>query len=211
MPKSSVRLWPPDSNKTASGKPGAVQFLVCSSLRAVNRGSGRGRRGHIPFIMLSWQSKLPPMDDLYTPAGKLRLSAGSSAGSRPPKSSGYAPASRPGTSPSSANSGQTVLTGVADQPGIVHERHVRGRRSHRARVTPPFRWADARLANVKNSLRPPRLAPSPAQHLPRHPGRLRLAPQPPLRPGSGPPATRHRRQRPTPPRPYRLPAAEPRW
>src|SRR3954464_8670056 len=47
---------------------------------------------------LSWRSKLPRRDGLYTPACKL------SGGSRPPKPSGYAPASRP-EPPSSATAG----------------------------------------------------------------------------------------------------------
>ena len=29
MPKSPVRPWQPDSNKIASGKPGAVQSVLC--------------------------------------------------------------------------------------------------------------------------------------------------------------------------------------
>src|SRR3954470_15320704 len=58
-------------------------------------GSGRGRRGHTPFIMAVETSA---DRRLYTPACKL------SAGSRPPKSSGYAPVSRPEL-PSSATAG----------------------------------------------------------------------------------------------------------
>src|SRR4051812_46073663 len=63
-------------------------------------GSGRGRRGHTPFIMaggtfpdtpplLPWRPNLPQTDGFYPPACKL------SGASRPPKPSGYAPASSP--------------------------------------------------------------------------------------------------------------------
>src|SRR3954453_8603603 len=55
---------------------------------------------------LSWRSKLPQTDGLYTPACKL------SGGSRPPKPSGYAPASnleRP--SSATAGSGFVALRG----------------------------------------------------------------------------------------------------
>jgi hypothetical protein len=40
---------------------------------------------------------------------------------------------------------------IAEQPGIVHERHVTGS-DRRAARHPAFRWANTVLANVKNSL-----------------------------------------------------------
>jgi hypothetical protein len=40
---------------------------------------------------------------------------------------------------------------IAEQPGIVHERHVTGSGRAAARH-PAFRWANTVLANVKNSL-----------------------------------------------------------
>ena len=50
-------------------------------------GSGRGRRGHTPFIIAVETTKRPQMDGPYTPACKL------SGASRPPKPSDYAPVS----------------------------------------------------------------------------------------------------------------------
>ena len=66
-------------------------------------GSGRGRRGQTPFVIAV---ETTAEGGLYTPACK------SSGGSRPPKPSGYAPASRP-EPPSSATaaSGFVALRG----------------------------------------------------------------------------------------------------
>ena len=41
--------------------------------------------------------------------------------------------------------------GIAEQPGIVHQRHVTGS-DRRAARHPAFRWANTMLANIKNSL-----------------------------------------------------------
>jgi hypothetical protein len=40
---------------------------------------------------------------------------------------------------------------IAEQPGIVHQRHVTGSDRTAARH-PAFRWANTMLANIKNSL-----------------------------------------------------------
>jgi hypothetical protein len=65
--------------------------------------------------------------------------------------------------------GGSGIGASAEQPGIVHQRHVTGS-DHAAARHPAFRWAKTVLANVKNSLlathravgakhRPRRLAP----------------------------------------------------
>jgi hypothetical protein len=56
----------------------------------------------------------------------------------------------------------------AEQPGIVHERHVTGSDRASARH-PAFRWANTLLANVKNSLLATHRAVG-AKHLPRYLG-----------------------------------------
>ena len=57
---------------------------------------------------------------------------------------------------------------IADQPGIVHERHVTGSDRAAARH-PAFRWANTMLANIKNSLLATLRAVE-AKHLPRYLG-----------------------------------------
>ena len=57
---------------------------------------------------------------------------------------------------------------IAEQPGIVHERHVTGRDRPAARH-PAFRWANTMLTNVKNSLLATHRAVG-AKHLPRYLG-----------------------------------------
>jgi hypothetical protein len=58
--------------------------------------------------------------------------------------------------------------GIAEQPGIIHERHVTGSNRAAARH-PAFRWANTVLANVKNSLLATHRAVG-AKHLPRYLG-----------------------------------------
>jgi hypothetical protein len=57
---------------------------------------------------------------------------------------------------------------IAEQPGIVHERHVTGSGRAAARH-PAFRWANTVLANVKNSLVATHRVVG-AKHLPRYLG-----------------------------------------
>ena len=57
---------------------------------------------------------------------------------------------------------------IAEQPGLVHERHVTGSDRKAARH-PAFRWANTVLANVKNSLLATHRVVS-AKHLPRYLG-----------------------------------------
>jgi len=57
---------------------------------------------------------------------------------------------------------------IAEQPGIVHERHVTGSDRAVARH-PAFRWANTMLANIKNSLLATHRVVG-AKHLPRYLG-----------------------------------------
>src|SRR5262249_13936170 len=57
---------------------------------------------------------------------------------------------------------------IAEQPGIVHERHVTGS-DRRAARHPAFRWANTMLANIKNSLLAAHRVVA-AKHLPRYLG-----------------------------------------
>jgi len=57
---------------------------------------------------------------------------------------------------------------IAEQPGIVHQRHITGSDRASARH-PAFRWANTMLANIKNSLLATHRAVG-AKHLPRYLG-----------------------------------------
>ena len=57
---------------------------------------------------------------------------------------------------------------IAEQPGLIHERHITGSDRASARH-PAFRWANTLLANVKNSLLATHRAVE-AKHLPRYLG-----------------------------------------
>src|SRR4051812_1148776 len=57
---------------------------------------------------------------------------------------------------------------IADQPGIIHERHITGSDRASARH-PAFHWANTLLANIKNSLLAAHRAVA-AKHLPRYLG-----------------------------------------
>ena len=104
-----------------------------------------------------------------TSADRRPLYARLASGPRVPdrrNRSGYAPASRPGTT--IVSDGGQWFRCIADQPGIVHERHVTGSGRTAARH-PAFRWANTVLANVKNSLLATHRAVA-AKHLPRYLG-----------------------------------------
>jgi hypothetical protein len=99
---------------------------------------------------------------------------------------------------SSVETGTTVVSDggqwfrcIAEQPGIVHERHVTGS-DRRAARHPAFHWANTVLANVKNSLLATHRVVG-AKHLATLPRRFRLALQPPLCFKNNPRAARHRR------------------
>jgi transposase-like protein len=120
-------------------------------------GSGRGRRGHTPFIMAVETSadrrplyaRLQVVRGFQTAETK-RLCARIAAGT------------------TIVSDGGQWFRCIADQPGIVHERHVTGSGRTAARH-PAFRWANTVLANVKNSLLATHRAVA-AKHLPRYLG-----------------------------------------
>ena len=161
-------------------------------------GAGRGRRGHTPFIMAVETSA--DGRPLYA---RLQVVRGFQAGE---------------TKRLCANveAGTTVVSDggqwfrcIAEQPGIVHERHVTGS-GRRAARHPAFRWANTVLANVKNSLLATHRVVG-AKHLPRYLGAFawRFNRRFVLK-------TIHERlaiaATTTPPMPYRLlKLAEPRW
>jgi transposase-like protein len=120
-------------------------------------GSGRGRRGHTPFIMAVETSadrrplyaRLQVVRGFQTAEVK-RLCARVEAGT------------------TIVSDGGQWFCCIADQPGITHERHVTGSGRTAARH-PAFRWANTMLANVKNSLLAAHRAVA-AKHLPRYLG-----------------------------------------
>ena len=120
-------------------------------------GSGRGRRGHTPFIIAvetfkGWSAAIRP------PASRARVSdRRNQTAMRPCR----------GRNTVVSDGGQWFRC-IAWQPGLIHERHVTGSGRTAARH-PAFRWANTVLANVKNSLLATHRAVA-AKHLPRYLG-----------------------------------------
>src|SRR5215218_2158901 len=120
-------------------------------------GSGRGRRGHTPFIIAvettadrrPLYARLQVVRGFQTTETK-RLCARVAAGT------------------TVVSDGGQWFQCIAWQPGIIHERHVTGSGRTAARH-PAFRWANTVLANVKNSLLATHRAVA-AKHLPRYLG-----------------------------------------
>src|SRR5271156_2156970 len=103
-------------------------------------GSGRGRRGHTPFIVA-----IETSDDGRPLHARLQVVRGFRAVETKRLCS-------------AVEAGATVVSDggqwfrcIAEQPGIVHQRHITGSDRRSARH-PAFRWANTVLANVKNSL-----------------------------------------------------------
>jgi hypothetical protein len=120
-------------------------------------GSGRGRRGHTPFIIAvettaegrPLYARLQVVRGFQTAETKrlcTRVEAGTTI----------------------VSDGGQWFQCIAWQPGIIHERHVTGSDRTAARH-PAFRWANTVLANVKNSLLAAHRAVA-AKHLPRYLG-----------------------------------------
>jgi ISXO2-like transposase domain len=118
-------------------------------------GSGRGRRGYTPFI-----AAIETSDDGRPPHARLQGVRGFRAGETKRLCAGVAA----GTTV--VSDGGQWLRCIAQQPGVVHERHVTGSGRAAARH-PAFRWANNVLANVKNSLVATHRAVG-AKHLPRY-------------------------------------------
>ena len=120
-------------------------------------GSGRGRRGHTPFIIA------------------VETTAEGTASIRPLASCPGVPAAETKRLCARVAAGTTVVSDggqwfrcLAWQPGIIHERYVTGSDRTAARH-PAFRWANTVPANVKNSLLATHRAVA-AKHLPRYLG-----------------------------------------
>ena len=120
-------------------------------------GSGRGRRGHTPFIMAVETSA--DRRPLYARLQVVR-------GFRTAETKRLCARVEAGTT--IVSDGGQWFCCIADQPGITHERHVTGSGRTAARH-PAFRWANTVLANVKNSLLATHRAVA-AKHLPRYLG-----------------------------------------
>ena len=145
-------------------------------------GSGRGRRGHTPFIIAVETSK---------DGRPLYARCKSCAGSRPPKPSGYAPVSRPEL-PSSATAGNGFVA-LPWQPGLLPPAPRHRLRSHRRPTSRlPLGKYRARQRQKQPLGYPPRRRGQTSAALPR---RLRLALQSPRRPEYNRRATGHRRRR----------------
>jgi hypothetical protein len=120
-------------------------------------GSGRGRRGHTPFVIAvettadgrPLYTRLQVVRGFQTAETK-RLCARVEAGT------------------TIVSDGGQWFCCIADQPGITHERHVTGS-GRTAAQHPAFRWANTMLANIKNSLLATHRAVE-AKHLPRYLG-----------------------------------------
>ena len=120
-------------------------------------GSGRGRRGHTPFIVA-----IETSDDGRPLHARLQVVRGFRAGETKRLCSGVE------TGTTVVSDGGQWFRCIAEQPGIVHERHVTGS-DRRAARHPSFRWANTVLANVKNSLLAAHRVVG-AKHLPRYLG-----------------------------------------
>src|SRR3954447_13593357 len=120
-------------------------------------GSGRGRRGHTPFIIAVETStngrplyaRLQVVRGFQTGETK-RLCARIAAGT------------------TIVSDGGQWFRCIAEQPGIIHQRHITGSGRASARH-PAFRWANTLLANIKNSVLATHRAVE-AKHLPRYLG-----------------------------------------
>ena len=120
-------------------------------------GSGRGRRGHTPFVIAvettadgrPLYARLQVVRGFQTAETK-RLCARVEAGT------------------TVVSDGGQWFRCIAEQPGILHERHITGSDRAAARH-PAFRWANTMLANIKNSLLATHRVVD-AKHLPRYLG-----------------------------------------
>jgi len=120
-------------------------------------GAGRGRRGHTPFIIaVETSSDGRP---LHT---RLQVVRGFQAGETKRL------CARVVVGTTVVSDGGQWFRCIAEQRGIVHERHVTGSDRRAARY-PAFRWANTMLANIKNSLLASHRVVA-AKHLPRYLG-----------------------------------------
>ena len=120
-------------------------------------GSGRGRRGHTPFI-----AAIETSADGRPLHARLQVVRGFQTGETKRLCSGVAAGTMV------VRDGGQWFRCIAAQPGIAHERHVTGSDRGAARH-PAFRWVNTMLANVKNSLLAAHRAVG-ANHLPRYLG-----------------------------------------
>ena len=102
-------------------------------------GAGRGRRGHTPFIIAVETSA-----DGRPLHARLQVVRGFQTGETKRLCAGIA------AETTVVSDGGQWFRCIAEQPGILHERHVTGSDRAAARH-PSFRWANTMLANIKNS------------------------------------------------------------
>ena len=120
-------------------------------------GAGRGRRGHTPFIIA-----VETCSDGRPLHTRLQVVRGFQAGETKRL------CARVAAGTTVVSDGGQWFRCIAEQPGIVHERHVTGS-DRRAARHPAFRWANTMLANIKNSLLATHRVVA-AKHLPRYLG-----------------------------------------
>jgi hypothetical protein len=120
-------------------------------------GVGRGRRGHTPFIIAVETSA-----DGRPLHARLQVVRGFQTG----ETKRLCARVEPGTTV--VSDGGQWFRCIAEQPGILHERHITGSDRAAARH-PAFRWANTMLANIKNSLLATHRVVD-AKHLPRYLG-----------------------------------------
>src|SRR3954467_13218953 len=120
-------------------------------------GTGRGRRGHTPFIIAVETSA-----DRRPLHARLQVVRGFQTG----ETKRLCARIEAGTI--LVSDGGQWFRCIAEQPGIIHERHITGSGRASARH-PAFRWANTLLANIKNSLLATHRAVA-AKHLPRYLG-----------------------------------------
>src|SRR3954453_4549646 len=120
-------------------------------------GTGRGRRGHTPFIIAVETSA-----DRRPLHARLQVVRGFQTG----ETKRLCARIEAGTTV--VSDGGQWFQCIAEQPGMIHERHITGSGRASARH-PAFRWANTLLANIKNSLLATHRAVA-AKHLPRYLG-----------------------------------------
>ena len=130
---------------------------AASEYREIRDGRRRRRRGHTPFIIAVETSF-----DGRPLHARLQVVRGFQAG----ETKRLCARVEAGTTV--VSDGGQWFRCIAEQPGIVHERHITGSDCAAARH-PAFRWANTMFANIKNSLLATHRAVD-AKHLPRYLG-----------------------------------------
>src|SRR4051794_13546874 len=152
---SSPMAWSPPARQRRSWLVEQAGDYATFQFHHLRDGTGRGRRGHTPFIIAveTTADRRP----LYARLQVVR-------GFQTTETKRLCARGEPGTT--IVSDGGQWFQCIAWQPGLIHERHVTGSDRTAARH-PAFRWANTVLANVKNSLLATHRAVA-AKHLPRY-------------------------------------------